>query len=440
MTSRILVPFQGEGTGAGPMTWAQHSMWQTMQESGRSMNIGGALPLPPGTPLEAMTRTLQYLVSRHPALRTRLEFGGDGPPRQVVADAGEAVVEVVDVPAAGDAGAAAEELRRRYLDDRFDYAVEWPVRMAVVRCGPELTHVVLVYCHLAVDSFGIDELVRDLAHLGGPASPRDSLTPLAIAAGEQTPGGVRKSRKSLRYWEQQLLSLPAPRPGAPGDAREPRFWELTIRSPAIHRALRTVAHRTGFDSTFVALAAYTVARGRLAGGGPVAAQLVVNNRFRPGYADAVGLLVQNGLCVIDPAGEPFDELVRRAWNAATNAFAHGYYDPAGLAELLDRLPRDIAYLVNDRRGGTAAGATVPTADEVKAAVALTTSRWTRKIDRLTYTMIVNIDAAADGTDAVDVAVTADTHRIGPAGIEVFGRELEAVLVAAASEGEPNRAQ
>ncbi|GAA3290332.1 hypothetical protein GCM10020218_060710 [Dactylosporangium vinaceum] len=67
-----------------------------------------------------------------------------------MADAGEAVVEVVvDVPAAGDAGAAAEELRRRYLDDRFDYAVEWAGggwRSCV--CGPELTPVVLVYCHL----------------------------------------------------------------------------------------------------------------------------------------------------------------------------------------------------------------------------------------------------------------------------------------------------
>ncbi|MFI5914021.1 condensation domain-containing protein [Dactylosporangium sp. NPDC051541] len=438
MTSRILVPFQGEGAGEGPMTWAQGMMWRTMLESGRSMNIGGTVALPPGTTVEAMTRTLRFLMSRHPALRTRLRFTPDSPPRQVVAAAGEAVVEVVD--AESDPGVAAETLRERYLGVAFEYAAEWPVRMGVVRCGGAVSHVVLVYCHLAVDSFGIDELVRDLAHLDDGGSPRESLTPLAIAARERTPAGINKSKKSLRYWEQLLLSLPAPRVAAHGDAREPRFWELTIRSPAIHLALRAITHRTGIESTFVALAAYAVARARPTGGTPVAAQLVVGNRFRPGYADVVGLLVQNGLCVIDVDG-PFDDVVRRAWNAATNAFMHGYYDPAALAALLERVPRDIAYLVNDRRPGNTAAAdpaaaAMPAAGEVKA----TTSWWSRKLDALTYTMIVNLDAAADGTDAVDVAILADTHALGPDGIEAFARDLETVLVDAASEGEPTVAQ
>jgi hypothetical protein len=430
VTSRILVPFQGTGAGDGPMTWAQHMMWQTMQESGRSMNIGGTVPLPPGTPVEAMTRTLRFLVSRHPALRTRLRFVPGGPPRQVVSAAGEAVLEIVDVTAGDDPAAAAEALRGRYADVPFDHEAEWPVRMGAVRRGGELSHVVLMYCHLAVDSFGIDELVRDLAHLDGPASPRESLTPLAIAAAEQTPAGVRKSRKALRYWEQLLQSLPAQRPEPSGEPRQPRYWELTTRSPAMRLALRAIADRTGIDSTFVVLAAYAVARSRHTGGGPVAAQLVVNNRFRPGYADAVGLLVQNGLCVIDVAGVPFDEVVRRAWNAATNAFMHGYYDPAELTALLDRMPGpyDIAFLVNDRRAGTAPPGREPTAAAVKAAVPLTTSHWSRRLDSLSYAMIVNID---DAPDAVDVAVLADTRRLAPAGIETFARDLEAVLVDAA---------
>ena len=88
VTSRVLVPFQGEGAGTGDMTWAQLMIWQTMRESGRSMNIGGTVALPAGTPVEAMVRTLRFLVSRHPALRTRLRFEADGTTSQVVSGSG----------------------------------------------------------------------------------------------------------------------------------------------------------------------------------------------------------------------------------------------------------------------------------------------------------------------------------------------------------------
>lgn len=434
VTSHVMVPFEGEGAGDGPMTWAQHMMWQTMRESGRSMNIGGTVALPAGTPVEAMARMLCFLVSRHQALRTRLRFVPDGPPRQVVSASGEAVLEVVDLAAGDDPDAAAEELRDRYASAEFDHEVEWPIRMGVIRRDGLLSHAVLMYCHLAVDSFGIDELVRDLAHLDqvtGAAPAR--LTPLETAAGQQTAAGVRKSQKSLRYWERLLRTLPVHRPVPSHDAREPRFWELTVRSPAMLLALRAITHRTGIESAFVVLAAYAVARARYTGGSPVAAQLVVNNRFRPGCADSVSLLVQNGLCVIDVADVPFDEVLERAWTAATNAFLHGYYDPAALTDLRDRVLRehgatDISYLVNDRRTDDPAAAPAPTADQVKAAVPLTTSWWSRKLDSLSYTVIVNVD---DAPDAVDMAILADTHRMAPAGIEAFARDLETVLVDAA---------
>src|SRR5512139_400709 len=106
-TSRILVPFHGEGSGVADLTWAQLGIWQTMRDTGLSMNIGGTVAMPPGTSVQAMETLLRYLVGRHQALRTRLRFDPDGT-RQVVSAEGELTLEIVD--ADEDPGAAAEAL------------------------------------------------------------------------------------------------------------------------------------------------------------------------------------------------------------------------------------------------------------------------------------------------------------------------------------------
>ncbi|MFG2036500.1 hypothetical protein [Dactylosporangium sp. NPDC048998] len=95
--SRIAVPFQGEGAGVAGMTWAQLGIWKTMVATGITMNIGGTVPLPPGTPVEEMTTLLRYLVSRHQSLRTRLRFAPDGTAEQVLSESGELGLELVDV-------------------------------------------------------------------------------------------------------------------------------------------------------------------------------------------------------------------------------------------------------------------------------------------------------------------------------------------------------
>src|SRR4051794_11643506 len=52
VTTRQLVPFHGEGSGEGELTWGQQGIWLTMARTGRTMNIGGAMPVEPGTSLE----------------------------------------------------------------------------------------------------------------------------------------------------------------------------------------------------------------------------------------------------------------------------------------------------------------------------------------------------------------------------------------------------
>ncbi|MEV4516047.1 condensation domain-containing protein [Dactylosporangium sp. NPDC049525] len=436
-TSRILVPFHGEGSGVADLTWAQLGIWQTMRRTGLSMNIGGTVPMPAGTSVRDMETLLRYLVSRHQALRTRLRFEPDGSTRQVVSESGELTLEVVDTDE--DPAAAAEELRLRY-EAPFAYETEWPVRMGVVRHGGAVTHVVVLYCHVAVDGFGIDAIVRDMAEMdpvtGTTAAPVPGLTPLELAAKQNTPSGRRQSDKSLRHWEQLLRTIPAERFGGSGDPREPRYWEITHRSPAMHLAMQLIAQRTGAGVGYVVLAAYAVALARLTGRSPSVAQLVVSNRFRPGCADSVSQLAQLSLCAVDVVDATFDEVVGRAWTAATNAYMHGHYDPVALTATLERVRADrgdvdFDVIVNDRRtrdGAPPQAGEVATPQRLADALPRSTSWWNRKVDVLDAALNISVDAAPD---AVDVSICADTHRFAPADIWTLAVEMERVAVEAA---------
>jgi hypothetical protein len=444
-TSRILLTFTGEGSGEDELTWAQKGIWQTMLRTGRTMNIGGAMGVAPGTSVDDMATVLCFIVSRHQALRTRLRFEPNGSPRQVVSQSGEIALEVVDLDAGEDGDAAAEEMRARYEFTPFDYPTEWPVRMGVVRRDDALTHLVVQYCHVSVDGSGIDAVVRDLANLdqatGLATAPVAGLTPLELAARQHSPAGERTSQRSLRYWEHLLQEIPAQRLGTSTDPREPRFWDLICRSPAMHLAAQLIAHRTRADVSHVLLAAYSVALARHTGRNPSVAQVLVSNRFRPGCADSVSQLTQASICMIDVAGATIDEVVGRAWKAATAANMHGYYDTSAHDELMARLAAergefDISCFVNDRRGsgGSQQIGALPTEDDLLRVQPLTTSWWDRKLDTFDGTLYVTFDSAGgdeSSPPAIDISVCADTHRLGPADIEAFAREMEAVTIEAA---------
>ncbi|GAA3205513.1 condensation domain-containing protein [Dactylosporangium siamense] len=447
-TSRLAVPFHGDGAGTAPLTWGQWEIWQTMRRTGRTLNIGGTVALGPDASVAELAGTLGRLVSRHQALRTRFSLAGE-PPRQILSASGAVDLDVIASTSDG-AAAAAEALRSRYEFTPFDLATEFPVRWGVVTVDGTPSHLVVQYSHLAVDGFGIEALVRDLPHLADDA-PAGGVRPLDLAHRQALPAERRHSAKSLRHWEAALRDLPAARFGTSDDPRTPRFWEVVCHSPALHLALQVVAARAGVETGHVLLAAYGVALSRVTGRTPSVAQVLVSNRFRPGFADAVCHLTQPGICVIDVSigdvsigagdggggdgGGYLDAVAKRVWRAATSAYLHGYYDPADHRAMLDRLaadrgePIDISCFVNDRRGPAAAlPAVPPTADQVRAALPGTTLRWDRTLPTYDGTFYLQVDAA---DAAVDLAIWADTHRLSPAQVEACARGIESAAVDAA---------
>jgi hypothetical protein len=434
---RILVPFHGEGAGVGELTWGQKGIWQTIRASGESKTMGGVDPLPPGATVGRAIAALQYVLGRHQSLRTRLRFDADGYPQQVVSSSGEVPVEIVDADGADDPAQVAEEVRDRYQGENFDYAHEWPVRMALVCRDGRPTHAVAIYLHLALDAQAMDLVMADSTTVdgaGGPP-PLNGIQPLELAALQALPAAQRQCDASLRHLERMLRV--APRRFGPATAgSEPLYQMLGYRSRAALLAVRAVAARIGMGTTPVLLAAFAVALARRTGVSPVVTVLAVSNRFRPGFAASVSPVAQVSPCLIDVAGISLTDAVRRAARSAMQAYKHAYYDPDRRAELIERVNRergeevDISCFFNDRRqqGREQTKGPLATDLEIRQAMPASELRWITRPGLPQQKIYLDVD---DAPGAVDLSLSADTRYLSPPDMVAFIREMEAVAVVAA---------
>jgi hypothetical protein len=449
----VVVRFEGEGSGVEDLSWGQLTLYEAMDRQNTWIPIGGTVALPADTTVEQIADRLRFWMSRYQTMRTRLRFDLDGP-RQVVVSTGQIGLEVVDADDSDDPSKVAEQVEQRLRDTSFDFASDWPVRMAVVRHRGALTHQVLIMCHLVTDAAGTQVMLADLAGrdpaTGEAAAPPPRMQPLEQARWQRSPAGRRVSEAAIRRMEALVRTIPPRRFGSAGDPRRPRYWEFGFVSPATHLATLAIRSRTGVDSGMALLTVYLVALARISGTNPAVTHVLVNNRFRPALAGVVGPHSQGALLVVDVGDAGFDETLSRTRRRAMAAFKHAYYDPyrktyvrwAREPEGMElRIGRErgeeieIGSFFNDRRlrelRAGPAGGPAPTRAQVDAALALTTLRCQRQYDEPTENLFVHVN---DVTDTVDITAQIDTHHISPADAEALLREIEAVAVAAAFDG------
>ncbi|GAA4465856.1 condensation domain-containing protein [Phytohabitans houttuyneae] len=439
-TTRIVVPFEGDGEGVEDLSWGQLELWQGMRRRNTWMPVGYALPAEPGTTVADVVAELRFAMGRYQPMRTRLRFDPDGRTRQVVSRRGEVTLEVVDVRDDGDPAEVAEQVRRRYWDSDYDFVEQWPVRAAVVRHRGLLTHRVMVLCHLVTDGFGALVMLRELSERDphtGPGTPV-AMQPVQQARWQRSPAGRRQCDAALRYWEQALHSMPAGRfTGGGAAAQQPRHWSARLTSRAMYGALLVLAARLNSDTSPLLLGVFATAWGRVTGKDPVVARVVVNNRFRPGLGESVSQVAQTGLLVAELAGLSVDAALDRVRRRAIVAYKHAYYDPERLEALVRRVGRergeelDIGCFYSDRRlieRDPSVDAPVPDEREVRAALPETTFRWESKGDEASERLFVFINPA-DGV--TDINIFGDTAYVSPAQMEACLRGMEAVALEAA---------
>jgi hypothetical protein len=448
MAERIFVSFEGDGSGVDELSWGQRAIWNQMRMQDSSLSMGGARPLAAGTTVGDVAASARFVIGRHQSLRTRLRFEPDGRPVQVVASSGEIPLEIVEAADDTDPAVVAEALAARYKETNFDYANEWPIRMGVVTHRGMPTHVVEVVCHLATDGFGMALLRADLAsHDGGtvltsagPAgTPVTAMQPLEQARRQRTPAAQRHCDAAMRYWERLLRAIPADRFGDWPNDGQPRCLRVVYNSPAVHMAVRQIAARTKVSTSQVLLAAFAVTLARLTGSNPVVTLVLVNNRFRPGFADTVSPVSAPCLCVIDVADITFDEAVSRAWHSAMTAYKHAYYEPDLMWDVIARVGKErggeitLGYFFNDLRvrhreepGGPADSASSP--EDMQAARARSTLEWGSEKDGPCDRVFLYIN---DVPGTISCEAWVDTRYVSAADLEAALRGLEELTVEAA---------
>jgi hypothetical protein len=442
VVDRIPVRFQGEGAGVDELAWGQWEIWSAMVRQATWLPVGGTVRLPAGTTVEDMVDELRWHLTRHHSMRTRLRIEPDGAVRQVVADAGEVTLEVVD---AGDAdpAAVAAEVEQRYRDAAFDYERDWPVRAAVICRDGVPTHLVEILCHLVTDAFGGAALLNDLANrdpaTGEARRPPPPMQPLDQLRWQRSPAGQRQSANALRYWERLLREISPRRFRGSADPRRPRYWEAEFDSPAMLLAVSAIARRTGADSSIVLFAAFAASVVRITGINPAVIQAVVSNRFWPDMADVVSPINQTTLRRVDVADATLDDVVGRVRQSTLAALKAGYYDPRRLDELVARIAAergddlDIACYFNDRRVTPAADPGAgPTAEALRAARQRTTFRWARQRDEPFERLFLHVEPA---TASIRLTVCADTHFVSPADMRACVLGMEALTIDAALDPE-----
>jgi hypothetical protein len=438
MVDRILVPFQGDGAGTEELTWAQIGLWHSMALSGRSVTMTGITPSPPGTTVGQLADLLAFIVGRHQALRTRLRFRDEGLPLQVCVSSGEVPLEVVDT--VDDPGEVAAQVQARYRGTNFDYENEFPVRMAAIRRYGVITHLVVVYLHLALDAGGLQALLADMFArdpvTGAAAGPVTALQPLEQARRQRTAHAKRQTDAAMVYLEHALRTTHPAQFGEPRyDSRG--FRMIRYRSPATALAIRRIAAQEGMNSASVLLAVFAVGLARCTGIGQVLAMLMVSNRFRPGFADSVSPLVQLSPYVIDVADVTLGEAAGRARTSVLNAYKNAYYDPYAQESVIDRVEAelgeiDYSCVYNDRRKpeSDTTDEPLPTDEEIRAAVLCAEHHWEHRPDMSSRRLFLSVE---DGPDAIDFVMSADTRFFSDDDIVALAAEFENAAVQTAME-------
>lgn len=434
----IAVEVAGAGAGAGPLTWAQADHWRGIVKTGQAATLSGSYQMPDGSTLAEQVELLRFVVSRHPALRTRLRLTADGQVQQVCSAAGQVRLWVVEAGNA-DPPAVAQRVRDLLTAKPFDYQQEFPVRMAAIMAGGQVSQLVIEYLHLAVDAGGLSALQADVLArdpvTGEPAGPVTAVQPLELAAKQASPAGQRQSAASLRQLERVLRTA---EPALLGQPREgpAEYRALRYRSPATALALARIGQAQQLPAPSALLALFAMSLAAELGVDPVWTMVLVGNRFRPGLADSVSQLVQSSPFVLElGAGCSFAEALARAQQGLLQTYKTAYYDGARQLELIERIERErgcpiqLGVYFNDRQDERTAGQPAEPASDEELRAALALSSWHDQPGPLPDAgLFVNVDHQPD---ALDFPVSYDTRYLDRAEVERIVRGIETFAVRAA---------
>lgn len=282
---------------------------------------------------DALAQAMRDLALRHPVLTARFTAAGWEP--GALAD--RLQIERIDLgrlaPQAREAEVA--RLAAGLAAEPFDLAVEPPLRVSLLRCGPD-EHVLLrAVHHLVWDNWSTVVFYRELSALYR-ARAAGTIPPPVPEPAAACPA-VAEPASAERYWRRTLAGPAVPLLRAGTAEPGPGAWLRFRLPPAVAAALPEMARRHGVTPFMVLLAGFvaTLAQGR-AGRFDLCSMFA--NRGAP-TADAIGLYATPAVLRIDLSDSPsFAVLLERVRDAVTGAQDRLYVPFGTIASLLAERP------------------------------------------------------------------------------------------------------
>jgi amino acid adenylation domain-containing protein len=332
-----IVPVVRDGQALA-LSFAQQRLWFLNQLEGQSAfyNMPAAVRLRGRLDADALRLTINEVVRRHEALRTRFE-SVDGTPLQVIDAQVKLDLPLEDLTALpeDEREAAAQQLAQEEAQRPFDLARGPLLRARLLRVSHEEHIALLTLHHIVSDGWSMGVLVREVAALyaafvRGEASPLAEL-PVQYAdyahwQREWLQGAVLDQQ--LEYWKTQLsgapalLTLPTDRPRPAVQRYAGATLDLVV-DEATTAGLNAVAQKSQATLFMVLAAAFSVLLSRHAGQDDICVGTPVANRTRTDVEGLIGFFVNTLVLRTQVDGQrTFTELLAQVRETALGAYAH----------------------------------------------------------------------------------------------------------------------
>ena len=259
-----------------PLSYAQQRLWFLDQMgAGANYNMPMALHLVGRLGVDALQRALQEIVRRHESLRTIFRQQS-ATVEQIIEDDAPFVLPIMDLSAARDPLAAAQQHAQAEAAQSFDLSQDLMLRGQLLRLAAQEHVLLLTLHHIASDGWSLGLLMQELrtlyqAFCQGKPSP---LPPLALqyadyALWQRNHLQGERGEKLLAYWQETLRAAPPflplptdyPRPAIATTQGDSVLFQLpsalVTALKHLSRQAETTLFMTMLTAFYVLLARYT---------------------------------------------------------------------------------------------------------------------------------------------------------------------------------------
>ena len=340
-SSKILAPIPKiprDTTTALPLSFAQQRLWFLTQLEGAASNtyhIASKLRLQGRLDLVAWRRSLDRLVSRHEALRTRFVCSEGEPHIELLApDSGFHLLEH-DLRYHATAQERLQELSDQEAHTAFDLERGPLIRGRLIRLADQDYYFLLTQHHIISDGWSLGILIDELstlyrAFLDGEPDPLPSLSIQYVdyAQWQRVSLSGKNLEAQVNFWRSTLSDAPAllelptdrPRPERQSFAGTSLLFEIDAELTAQLNRL-SQRHQTTLFMTL--LTAWAAVLGRLSGQEDLVIGIPTANRERAEVQGLIGLFVNTLALRIDLSNQPtLAQLLERVRRTAIAAQEH----------------------------------------------------------------------------------------------------------------------